>query len=142
LWGAANTVGFLDEAIRETIEYTKTRKAFGRPILDNQVVHYRLAELSTEVEALRALVYQATETMLGGTNVTRLASMAKLKAGRLAREVCDGCLQYWGAMGYTHEARIARYLRDGRLISIGAGPDEIMLNIICKLDGLLPEKKR
>ena len=141
LWGAANGVGFLDEAITETIEYTRTRKTFGKPILDNQVVHFRLAELRTEVEALRALVYQATESMLQGGNVTRLASMAKLKAGRLSREVADGCLQFWGAMGYSHESRIARFLRDGRLLSIGAGPDEIMLNIICKLDGLLPEKR-
>jgi len=139
LWSAANVVGGLDEAIRETIDYTRTRKAFGRAILDNQVVHFRLAELLTEVEALRALVYQATDTMLTGINVTRLASMAKLKAGRLMREVSDSCLQFWGAMGYTHEARIARLYRDGRLVSIGAGPDEIMLSIICKLDGLLPE---
>ena len=64
--------------------------------------------------------------------------MAKLKTGRLAREVADSCLQYWGAMGYMWEARIARMFRDVRLASIGGGADEIMLSFICKLDGTLP----
>jgi len=68
--------------------------------------------------------------------------MAKLKAGRLARELTDTCLQFWGGMGYSWEAKVARMFRDGRLTSIGGGPDEIMLNIICKLEGILPEKKK
>ncbi|MDI7268209.1 MAG: acyl-CoA dehydrogenase family protein [Myxococcota bacterium] len=142
LWAAANVVGAMEEAIRETVEYTRTRKAFGRAILDNQWVHFKLAELSTEVEALRGLTYMAVERMLDGENVTRLASMAKLKAGRLSREVSDTCLQFWGAMGYMWESHISRTFRDSRLVSIGGGPDEIMLGIICKLDGLLPERPR
>jgi citronellyl-CoA dehydrogenase len=142
LWGAANSVGMMEQVLRETIEYTRTRRTFGRPILDNQWVHFKLAELTTELEALRALVYQATDRMLEGENVTRLASMAKLKAGRLSRELCDGCLQFWGGMGYAWETRVSRLFRDSRLVSIGAGPDEIMLGIICKLDGLLPERRR
>ena len=70
--------------------------------------------------------------------MTQLASMAKLKAGRLTREVADKCLQYWGGMGYTWENRVARLFRDGRLASIGGGTDEVMLGIICKLEGMLP----
>ena len=101
-------------------------------------MHYRLAELSTEVEALRALIYRATELYVAGKDVTRLASMAKLKGGRLLREVADRCLQYWGGQGYMWESRPARLYRDGRLVSIGGGADEIMLGIICKLDGTLP----
>ncbi len=142
LWAAANVVGAMEEAIRETVEYTRMRKAFGRAVLDNQWVHFKLAELSTEVEALRGMTYMAVERMLDGENVTRLASMAKLKAGRLSREVSDTCLQFWGAMGYMWESSISRTFRDSRLVSIGAGPDEIMLGIICKLDGLLPERPR
>lgn len=138
LWGAANSLLGMEETIRETIEYTRERKAFGRRILDNQVVHFRLAELMTEVEALRALVYRATELFVDGQDVTRLASMAKLKAGRLAREVADSCLQYWGGQGYMWESPVARSLRDSRLLSIGAGADEIMLGIIAKLEGTLP----
>jgi citronellyl-CoA dehydrogenase len=128
----------MERVIRETIDYTRERKAFGKSILDNQVVHFRLAELATEVEALRSLVYRATELMVDGKDVTRLASMAKLKAGRLQREVADSCIQYWGGQGYMWESPVARALRDGRLLSIGAGADEVMLGIICKLEGTLP----
>ncbi len=138
LWAAANCVVGLENVVAATIEYTRTRQAFGRSVLDNQVVHFRLAELATEVEALRALVYRATELYVGGKDVTRLASMAKLKAGRLAREVTDACIQYWGGQGYMWESPVARAFRDCRLLSIGGGSDEMMLGIICKLEGTLP----
>ena len=142
LWGAANALRGMEKAIADTIEQTRGRKIFGRSVLDNQVVHFRLAELSTEVELLRSLVYRATEEMIAGENVTRLASMAKLKAGRLLREVADSCLQYWGGMGFMNETDISRMYRDVRLVSIGGGADEVMLSILCKLMGTLPEKKR
>jgi citronellyl-CoA dehydrogenase len=139
LWGAANAIKGLENAVRLTIEYTRSRKTFGRPVIDNQVVHFTLAELTTEIEALRALVYRATELYVSGKDVTQLASMAKLKAGRLTREVADKCLQYWGGMGFTWENPVSRLYRDGRLASIGGGADEIMLGIICKLMGILPK---
>ena len=138
MWGAANSLTAMDLAIAETTNYARDRKAFGKSILDNQSVHFRLAELSTEVEALRALVYRAAELFLSGKDVTRLASMCKLKAGRLVREVSDSCMQYWGGNGYMWESKIARMYRDSRLASIGGGADEVMLSIICKLDGTLP----
>jgi citronellyl-CoA dehydrogenase len=138
LWGAANALMGLDHAVRDTIEYTRSRKIFGRPVLDNQVVHFTLAELQTEIEALRALVYRATALYVAGRDVTQLASMAKLKAGRLTREVADKCLQYWGGMGYTWENPVSRLYRDGRLASIGGGADEVMLSILCKTMGTLP----
>ena len=141
LW-AANVIGALEHALQITKEYTGQREAFGATIRDNQYVHFKLAELSTEIECLRALVWSATELYLSGKDVTRLASMAKLKAGRLAREVADGCLQFWGGMGYMWESKISRFFRDGRLISIGGGADEIMLSIICKLEGTLPRRKK
>ncbi len=139
LWGASNALQGLDNAIRNTIEYTRERRIFGRSVLDNQVVHFTLAELQTEVEALRSLVYRATELYVAGKDVTQLASMAKLKAGRLTREVADKCLQYWGGMGFTWENPVSRLYRDGRLASIGGGADEVMLSIICKLAGTLPK---
>jgi citronellyl-CoA dehydrogenase len=138
LWAAAANLKAMERMIAQTIDYTRTRKAFGKSILDNQVVHFRLAELATEIELLRALVYRACELYLAGTDVTRLASMAKLKAGRLQREAADACLQYWGGMGYMNETPISRAFRDGRLGSIGGGADEVMLSIICKLMGTLP----
>lgn len=138
LWGAAAKLKPAERIIDQTIEYTRNRKAFGRSILDNQVVHFRLAELKTEVELLRSLVYRATEQMLAGEDMTTLASMAKLKAGRLGREVADSCMQYWGGMGYMNETPVTRYYRDSRLTSIAGGADEVMLSIIAKAMGTLP----
>ena len=145
MWAAARGVGGLGELIQETVDYTRERKAFGQSILDNQAVHFRLAELKTEIEALRSLLYRAVGLYVRGEDVTELASMAKLKAGRLAREVTDSCLQYWGGMGYMWDSRISRMYRDARLGSIGGGADEIMLSIIAKSMGILPvrsEKER
>src|SRR5882762_8416264 len=141
LWGAAAGLIAKERMINDTIEYAGQRKAFGQSILDNQVVHFRLAELKTEVEMLRALTYRAAELMLKGEDVTMLASMAKLKSGRLSREISDACLQYYGGMGFMNETPISRSYRDTRLGSIGGGADEIMLSIICKHMGILPGKR-
>jgi citronellyl-CoA dehydrogenase len=140
MWGALSGLVGMRRTIEETIEYARQRGAFGKSILDNQVVHFRLAELMSEVEALRALTWEAVERRVNGEDVTLTASMAKLKAGRLLREVNDSCLQYWGGMGFMEESRVSRAYRDGRLASIGAGADEVMLSIICKYMGILPGK--
>ncbi len=142
LCGAIGSVRAMENLIDATIGYCKERTTFGVPLIDNQVIHFRMAELKTEVEALRSLVYRAVEEYISGTDVTMLASMAKLKAGRLMREVSDGCLQYWGGMGFTWDNVAARAYRDARLLSIGGGADEIMLGIICKLMGILPGKRK
>ena len=142
LWVAASALVTLENAIQRTIDYARERSAFGRSILDNQVVHFRLAELRTEVELLRSLTHRAAELHLAGGDATRLASMAKLKAGRLLREVPDACLQYWGGMGFTWENPVSRLYRDGRLDSIGGGADEVMLTIIAKCMGTLPVQSR
>ena len=127
-------------AINETIDYTRQRKTFGKPILDNQIVHYKLSELMTEVEALKALTWKGIEIHVNGGDCTKLASMSKLKATRLSRKVNDECLQYWGGMGYMDESPISRAYRDGRLGSIGGGSDEVMLGIISKYLDILPGK--
>jgi citronellyl-CoA dehydrogenase len=142
LWAAAGGLVKMERAITDTIEYTRNRIAFGQSILDNQVVHFKLAELQTKIELLRSLVYRAVDEYLHGADITNLASMAKLTVGRLQREVADSCLQYYGGMGFMNETEITRFFRDGRLTSIGGGADEVMLSIICKLMGILPGKKR
>ncbi|WP_020406312.1 acyl-CoA dehydrogenase family protein [Hahella ganghwensis] len=142
LWGAANVIKALECCVNDTIGYCRERATFGQPLIDNQVIHFRMAELQTEIEALRALTYRACEMYIAGKDVTSLASMAKLKAGRLGREVTDSCLQYWGGMGYMWDNPVSRAYRDVRLVSIGGGADEIMLGIICKLMGTLPGKKK
>ncbi|XP_072020791.1 probable acyl-CoA dehydrogenase 6 [Amphiura filiformis] len=142
LFAGVSILESLKKILRQTAEYTGQRRAFGGVILDNQVVHYRLAELETELELLRSLVYRAVGLHMQGKDVTKLASMAKLKAGRLTREVTDSCLQYWGGMGFTKEVLVSRFFRDGRLLSIGGGADEVMLAIICKYLGILPTPKK
>lgn len=140
LWAAANGLPSLDRMIDATIEYTRERETFGKKLIENQVIHFRLAELRTEVECLRSLTWRAIEDYVNGKDVVKLASMAKLKGGRLSREISDACLQYWGGMGYTRENIISQFYRDGRLWSIGGGADEIMLGIICKYEGTLPPR--
>ena len=140
LWGALNACGVARRAIRETVDYTRERRAFGRAILDNQWVHYKLAELEVEVEALHALCWAGVAQVVRGEDATRLATMAKLKAGRVIRLVSDGCLQFWGGMGFTDEAPISRIYRDMRLVSIGGGADEVMLQILSKFMGTFPSK--
>jgi len=133
LWGAASVLRAMDGAIARTRDYVSERAAFGGTLGDFQVIRYRLCELETEIEALRSLTYRAVEQYVGGQNVTRLATMAKLKAGRLAREMADACLQYWGGAGYLWDSPVARLYRDLRLLSIGGGADEVMLQILSRL---------
>ena len=142
IYAAAGNLKMLEFVINDTIEYTRQRQAFGKSILDNQVVHFRLAELQTDVACLRALTYDAVEGYINGEDVTLKASMAKLKAGRLSREVTDSCLQYWGGMGYMWDNPVSRAYRDGRLASIGGGADEVMLGIISKHMGILPARNK
>lgn len=142
LFAAANSLRGMDLAIQDTIEYCRQRQVFGMPLLDNQVVHFRLAELKAELELLRALIYTAGEEYVNGKDVLQKASIAKLKAGRLGREVYDSCLQYWGGQGFMWDSHIARGYRDTRLASIGGGADEVMLGIICKTMDILPGKKK
>ena len=138
LFAAANSLRSMERVIDETIAYARERKIFGQRLLDNQTVHFRLAELQSEVECLRSLIYRACEMYVNGQDVLQLASMAKLKVGRLTREVADSCLQYWGGNGFMWENSAGQLYRDGRLGSIGGGADEVMLGIICKTMGTLP----
>ena len=136
LWAAASCLQSLSNCIQWTVEWAQERKLFGATLADQQWVQFKLAEMKTEVECLRALTYRACDLYVLGQDVTELASMAKLKAGRLNRIIPDGCLQFWGGMGYTLENKVARMYRDGRLGSIGGGADEVMLQILAKTMGL------
>ena len=136
LWAAASCLQSLTNCIDWTIEWAQERKLFGASLADQQWVQFKLAEMKTEVESLRALTYRAGELYVSGQDVLQLASMAKLKAGRLNRLVPDTCLQFWGGMGYTWENKVSRMFRDGRLASIGGGADEVMLQILAKTMGI------
>jgi citronellyl-CoA dehydrogenase len=139
VWGALNSGAMAQRAIDATIEYAGQRQVFGRSVLDNQYVHFSLAELQVEVEALRALSWAAVEMIVCNEDATRFATMAKFKAGRVLRKTTDACLQFWGGMGFSADTLISRLYRDGRLTSIGGGADEVMLQVLCKMMGILPK---
>jgi citronellyl-CoA dehydrogenase len=139
LVGALGGVSSAEKAVRDTIKYTQERKAFGKSLLSNQWIQFKLSELLVEIEALKQLNYYCAsliESRAPSSEVTRIASMCKLKVGRLMRQVADTCLQFYGGMGYMEETPISRYFRDSRLTSIGGGADEVMLQIIAKLEGM------
>lgn len=142
LWCAASCIQSLSNCIEWTVEWAHERKLFGAALADQQWVQFKLAEMKTEVESLRAMTYRACKLYVQGQDVTELASMAKLKAGRLNRLVPDTCLQFWGGMGYTWENKVSRMFRDGRLASIGGGADEVMMGIIAKIMGVAKSVKK
>lgn len=142
LFLSASILIAMEQCIDTTVEYTRQRQAFGQAILDNQYVQFRLAELRTEIEACRSLVYRATDELVAGQDVTLMASMAKLKTARVARRVADGCLQFWGGQGFMWDNPVSQFYRDLRLHSIGGGADEVMLGIISKRLGFGGKTRR
>ena len=129
-------VGSMSVALARTRSYLGERQAFGRPLIANQYLRFRLAELTAELDVLRHYNYACAEAYMRGEDTTRFATIAKLKAGRLQREVADTCLQFHGGVGYMSETWVSRFFRDGRLLSIGGGADEVMLQVLSKLDEL------
>ena len=135
LMGAYIATAAMRRAVQRTGEYLKVRHAFGEPLISNQYLRFRLAELAAEVDVLQQYNHAAAERYAAGQDVTRMATIAKLKTGRLAREVADTAVQFHGGMGYAEENWPARYMRDARLLSIGGGADEVMLRVIAMLEG-------
>ncbi|GAA2356489.1 acyl-CoA dehydrogenase [Catellatospora methionotrophica] len=128
-------VGAMETALTRTADYLKVRHAFGRPLIDNQHLGFTLAELSARLDMLRQYNYAAAEAYMRGEDVDRFATVGKLQAGRLAREIAATCLQFHGAVGYMEEMWTARFFRDSPVWSIGGGTDEIMLYVLSRLDG-------
>jgi citronellyl-CoA dehydrogenase len=95
-----------------------------------------MAELVAEVDLLRHYNYAAAAAIVAGQDATRYATIAKLTAGRLVRKVADTCLQFHGGIGYMDETWTSRFYRDSRLLSIGGGTDEVMLNVLARMDGI------
>ncbi|WDE09875.1 acyl-CoA dehydrogenase family protein [Thalassomonas haliotis] len=138
LAGAALCIKGMENCVQSTIDYTRDRQAFGAPLINNQQIHFAMAHAQTDIEALRSLIYRATEELVQGKDVTKLASMAKLLAGKVCRTLPDTCLQFWGGMGFVEESLVNRLYRDYRLTAIAGGAEEVMLGIICKMMNILP----
>jgi alkylation response protein AidB-like acyl-CoA dehydrogenase len=136
LIGAAGCVAGAQHVFDRTLEYAKERTAFGRAIGHFQVIRHKFAEMATKIESARQLVYMTAWRFQNGEYPVREISMAKLYAARIAVEVADECLQIHGGNGYMKEYGIERVWRDMRLNRIGAGTDEIMLEVIGRSYGL------
>ena len=139
LFVVARSWRLLDIAIAETIDYLRQRKAFGKPLLDNQYIYFKLAEMQTQVEAVRSLLYRALEAHLAGEDVTKLASMAKYMIGRLSMEIPVELTQFWGGQGFMNDNFITRVYREARQTAVGGGANEVMLQVIAKKMGIFPE---
>jgi citronellyl-CoA dehydrogenase len=135
MWGTYGAVGACLNALEKTRDYLRERRAFGAPLLANQYIQFRLAELAAEVDLLRTYNTVCAQAYARGDDTRRQATIAKFKAGRLSREVADWCLQFHGGIGYMEETWTARFLRDNRLTGIGGGADEVMLRVLAQTDG-------
>ena len=136
LIGAAGCVAGAQKLFDRTLEYANERNAFGRPIGKFQAIRHKFAEMATKIEAGRQMVYTTAWRFQNGEYPVREISMAKLYTARMACEVADECLQIHGGAGYMKEYGIERAWRDLRLNRIGAGTDEVMLDVIGRSFGL------
>jgi alkylation response protein AidB-like acyl-CoA dehydrogenase len=136
LIGAAGSVAGAQHVFDRTLEYAKERTAFGRPIGHFQVIRHKFAEMATKIETARQMVYTTAWRFQNGEYPVREITMAKLYSARIAVEVADECIQIHGGNGYMKEYGIERSWRDLRLNRIGAGTDEIMLDVIGRSYGL------
>jgi citronellyl-CoA dehydrogenase len=136
LIGAAGSVAGAQRVFDKTLEYAQERNAFGRPIGRFQAIRHKFAEMAVKIEAARQMVYTSAWRVQNGEYPVREISMAKLYASRIGFEVCDECVQIHGGYGYMKEYGVERAWRDMRLNRIGAGTDEIMLEVIGRSYGL------
>ena len=136
LIGAAGCVAGAQRVFDKTLQYAQERTAFGRSIGKFQVIRHKFAEMATQIESARQMVYSTAWRFQNGEYPVREISMAKLHAARIAVEVADECIQIHGGAGYMKEYGIERAWRDLRLNRIGAGTDEIMLDVIGRSYGI------
>jgi alkylation response protein AidB-like acyl-CoA dehydrogenase len=136
LIGASGCVAGAQHVFDRTLQYAKERTAFGRPIGNFQVIRHKFADMATKIESARQMVYTTAWRFQNGEYPVREISMAKLYAARIAVEVADECIQIHGGNGYMKEYGIERSWRDLRLNRIGAGTDEVMLDVIGRSYGL------
>ena len=132
----AGAVAGAQRMFERTLEYAKERKAFGRSIGNFQVIRHKFAEMATKIEAARQFTYATAWRYANGEYPVREISEAKLYTSRIACEVADECIQIHGGYGYMKEYEIERAYRDVRLNRIGAGTDEIMLEVIGRSYGI------
>jgi short-chain 2-methylacyl-CoA dehydrogenase len=132
---AAMGVGLAQGALDQALSYAKQRRAFGQPISKFQSIQAKLADMSTEIEAGRLLVYKAARQKDAGENFTLTAAQAKLKTGRLAVRCTEEAVQIHGGYGYIEEYPVCRFYRDAKILTIGEGTDEVQQMVIARAMG-------
>ncbi len=132
---AAMGIGLAQGALDEALAYAKERRAFGQPISRFQAIQGKLADISTEIEAARLLVYKAACEKDLGRNFTLTAAQAKLKTGRLAVRAAEEAVQIHGGYGYIEEYPVCRFYRDAKILTIGEGTDEVQQMVIARALG-------
>lgn len=137
LIGVAGSVAGARLALERTIEYTRERHVFGRPVSSFQVTRHKIAEMATEIEAARQLVYDTALAWERGEYPVKQISMAKLYGGLVVNRVMNECLQLHGGAGYSSDLWVERAWRDCRLLRIGGGTDEVMREVISKAMGVV-----
>lgn len=135
MWSTYSVAASMERALGRTRDYLRERIVFGKPLMKNQYLQYRLSELAAEVDMFKQYNYAIAAAHARSEDVTRMATIAKWKSGRLSREVADWSLQFHGGIGYIEETWTARFMRDTRLQAIGAGSDETMLQVLARMDG-------
>src|SRR6201986_4555149 len=133
--GAAMGVGLAQGALDEALAYAKERQAFGQSISRFQSIQAKLADMATEIEATRLLVYKAARLKDRGENFSLTAAQAKLKSGRLAVRCCEEAVQIHGGYGYIEEYPVCRFYRDAKILTIGEGTDEVQQMVIARALG-------
>jgi acyl-CoA dehydrogenase len=129
---AAMAVGHCTQALKMTLEYVRDRRAFGATLFDKQVVRQRLAMLDAKVRAARQYMYHCAWMVTQGRDVVQDVSMLKSLTGELVNEVVQACQQFHGGMGYMRGTAIERLWRDARILAIGGGATEVMLDEAAK----------
>src|SRR5918993_561117 len=132
---SAMGVGLAQGALDEALAYAKERQAFGQSISRFQTIQAKLADMATEIEATRLLVYKAAREKDAGENFSLTAAQAKLKSGRLAVRCCEEAVQIHGGYGYIEEYPVCRFYRDAKILTIGEGTDEIQQMVIARALG-------
>jgi acyl-CoA dehydrogenase len=129
---AAMAVGHCTQALKMTLDFVRERQAFGAPLFEKQTIRQRLAMLDAKVHAARAFMYDCAWRVTQQQDVVQQVSMLKALTGELVNEVVQTCQQFHGGMGYMRETAIERLWRDARILAIGGGATEVMLDEVAK----------
>ena len=132
---AAMGLGLAEGALSEALAYAKERRAFGKAISSFQAIQIKLADMATEIEAARFLVYKAAVLKDQGKPFDLIAAQAKLKTGRLAVRCAEEAVQIHGGYGYIEEYPVCRMYRDAKILTIGEGTDEVQQMVIARALG-------